>query len=644
LQLGRYQILKQLATGDVADVHLARATGLEGFARHVVLKAIRPELAHEERLVASFLEEARIAAALHHQNVVQVHDIGEQDGAYFFAMEYVHGEDVRKLIATVRERGELVPIEHVIAIVTATAAGLHHAHEQRSPTGEQLGLVHRDVCPANILLGYDGSVKLVDFGMAKAGLRSTKTATGTLKLKASYMSPEQCCGRPVDRRADIFSLGIVLYELLTARRLFKGANEYLTMAAIVEGEVPPPSRYRPDLARVLDEVVLRALARSPEARYQTAEDLREALERFAIDHELRTSNKSLADYMIAQFGQRPEPWHAEAEPARPPTRLDTGNDLGLVAAPEHVDVIKREAPRLSAPIMLAQTMNAEEVDDGWGDGDEPPTETLTPEPPAMPKDVSPPTPAPPIIPPPTATAPDAPTMTAQPATVASPTEPTLLSVTEPLSATPTTPAPTPHLELPLAPRAVPAPVAAPFVPANEPATTTAPATEPTTTPEPPARTDVDDPDGATLVAPPVFIHEDPTVTPLDTPDTPAASPAVEDDDGETLDRRRANEEAAALTPPPPHDLLGTRQTDEDATTIEGRRSGQMVAAIPPAAALEESGFGRTRRMSEGMYVGPPAPSSNPLLRFVSTHRSVFVSGGAAVVVLLLAVIAMRACG
>jgi serine/threonine protein kinase len=636
LQLGRYQILKQLATGDVADVHLARATGLEGFARHVVLKAIRPELAHEERLVESFIEEARIAAALHHQNVVQVHDIGEQDGAYFFAMEYVHGEDARKLIATVRERGELVPIEHVIAIVTATAAGLHHAHEQRNPSGEQLGLVHRDVCPANILLGYDGSVKLVDFGMAKAGLRSTKTATGTLKLKASYMSPEQCCGRPVDRRTDIFSLGIVLYELLTARRLFKGANEYLTMAAIVEGEVPPPSRYRPDLARVLDEVVLRALARSPEARYQTAEDLREALERFAIDHELRTSNKSLADYMIAQFGQRPEPWHAEAEPSRPPTRLDTGNDLGLVVAPEHVDVIKREAPRLSAPIMLAQTMSAEEVDDGWGDGDEPPTETLTPEPPAMPKDVAPPTPAPPIVPPPTATTPDAPTMTALPPTVASPTEPTLLSV----AATPATPpAASPHLELPLAPRAVPAPVAAPFVPANEPAITTAPATEATTTPEPPARTDVDDPDGATLVAPPVFIHEDPTVAPIDAP-----SQASDEDEGETLDRR-PNEEAAALTPPPPHDgLLGTRQTDEDATTIEGRRSGQMIAALPPAAALDDPGFGRARPVSEVMYVGPPAPSSNPLLRFVATYRSVFVAGGAALVVLLLAVIAMRACG
>jgi serine/threonine protein kinase len=211
LHLGRYQILKQLATGDVADVWLARASGLEGFTRHVVLKRIRAELASEERLVEAFLAEARIAGALHHQNVVQVHDVGEQDGAYYFAMEYVHGADVRELLSRIRERGEQVPLEHVIAIVTATAAGLHHAHEQRGPMGEPLGLVHRDVCPANILLGYDGSVKLVDFGMARAALRSAKTASGVLKLKASYMSPEQCCGKTVDRRTDTFALGIVLY-------------------------------------------------------------------------------------------------------------------------------------------------------------------------------------------------------------------------------------------------------------------------------------------------------------------------------------------------------------------------------------------------------------------------------------------------
>src|SRR5262245_23002660 len=195
--------------------------------------------------------------------MVQVHDIGEQDGSYFVAMEYVHGEDVRQLLAKVRERNEEVPLDHVVAMITATAAGLHHAHEKLSPTGVPLGLVHRDVCPANILLGYDGSVKLVDFGMAKAALRSTKTASGSLKGKASYMSPEQCVGKPVDRRTDTFALGIVLFELATARRLFKGANEFVTMTAIVEGTLPRPSTIRADLPPALDEIVLRALAREP---------------------------------------------------------------------------------------------------------------------------------------------------------------------------------------------------------------------------------------------------------------------------------------------------------------------------------------------------------------------------------------------
>jgi serine/threonine protein kinase len=314
LQLGRYQILRTLATGGIADVLLARATGMEGFARHVVIKSIRPELARETQLVRAFLEEARIAASLHHQHIVQVHDIGEQDGAYFFAMEYVHGETVRALLTRMREAGALVPIEQVISIATATAAGLHYAHEQVGSDGTSLGVVHRDVAPSNILLGYDGSVKLVDFGLAKAALRSAKTLSGTLKGKASYMAPEQCLGRPIDRRADIFALGIVLYELATARRLFKGENEFLTMRAIVEGDIPPPSRQRHDLPSTFDAIVMRALARAPAERFQTADELRGALESFVVAHQLRTSSKATADYLVQVFGHRPEPWHADAEP------------------------------------------------------------------------------------------------------------------------------------------------------------------------------------------------------------------------------------------------------------------------------------------------------------------------------------------
>ncbi len=211
-QLGRYEILQQLASGGVADVLLARASGLEGFTRHVVIKVIRPDLSADNRFAKAFLDEARIAGSLHHQNIVQVYDIDEQGGSYFFTMEYVHGEDLRKILLRARETNTMIPIDMAVAIAIGAAAGLHHAHEQHGPDRKPLGLVHRDVSPGNILIGYDGSVKLVDFGLAKAALRSAKTRTGSLRGKAPYMSPELCTGKTVDRRSDTFALGIVLYE------------------------------------------------------------------------------------------------------------------------------------------------------------------------------------------------------------------------------------------------------------------------------------------------------------------------------------------------------------------------------------------------------------------------------------------------
>ncbi len=204
--LGRYEILQRLAHGNIADVFLARASGLEGFARHVVIKQIRPEHAVDTRFVTAFLDEARIGASLHHHNIVQVFDIAEAGDGYFFAMEYVHGEDARRLLAKVCARGGAVPVELVVALGAAAAAGLHHAHEHRGADRQPLGLVHRDVSPSNILIGYDGSVKLVDFGLAKPALRSATTRTGAL-CKAPYMSPELCMGKQVDRRSDVFALG-----------------------------------------------------------------------------------------------------------------------------------------------------------------------------------------------------------------------------------------------------------------------------------------------------------------------------------------------------------------------------------------------------------------------------------------------------
>ncbi|HEY4182992.1 MAG TPA: serine/threonine-protein kinase, partial [Kofleriaceae bacterium] len=285
-KLGRYQVIKHLADGGMAQVLLARATGIEGFERHVVIKRIHGDRAKDPTFVRMFLDEARLAAALHHTNIAQVHDIGEQDGEFFFAMEYVHGEDARKLLMRLSDKQVKTPLAHVITIVSAAAAALHYAHELRGPDRKPIGLVHRDVSPANILIGYDGTVKVVDFGIAKAVLRSTETLSGMLKGKVAYMAPEQCSGKPVDRRSDVFALGVVLYELITVRRLFKGDNDFLTMTAIVQGNIPKPSKLRPDLPDKLEAIVLKALAQDADQRFQTANEMRMALEQFADDANL----------------------------------------------------------------------------------------------------------------------------------------------------------------------------------------------------------------------------------------------------------------------------------------------------------------------------------------------------------------------
>jgi len=300
-------MLKHLASGGMADVVLGRSDGIEGFERHVVLKRIRPELARDQRFIRMFLDEARVAATLHHQHIVQVHDIGEAAGEYFIAMEYVHGEDVRKILSAASKQRTHVPLGHAVAIVSAAAAGLHYAHERRGTDMQPLNIVHRDVSPSNILVGYDGSIKVVDFGIATASMRQ-ETRSGSLKGKLSYMSPEQCKGAVVDRRSDVYSLGVVLYELATTTRMIKGENDYLVMEQIVHGRISSPQLRRPSLPNELTEIIMRALSTDRERRFASADDLRVALDQFASSAGLTASSSAMAAYMRQQFGQRPEPW------------------------------------------------------------------------------------------------------------------------------------------------------------------------------------------------------------------------------------------------------------------------------------------------------------------------------------------------
>jgi serine/threonine-protein kinase len=342
-RLGRYEVIRHLATGGMAEVLLARGHDAAGQLRHVVIKRIRPDQARDHRFVQMFLDEARIAALLQHPNIVQVFDISNaQEGECFFAMEYVHGEDLRRVLAEVHRRRDKLPIALVTGLVAGAAAGLHHAHTQVGPDRRPLGIVHRDVSPANILVGYDGGVKVTDFGIAKAALRTVETRSGTLKGKVSYMSPEQVTGKEIDRRSDVFALGIVLYEVATARRLFKGDNDFLTMSAIVQGDIPRPSELRPDLPRILEDIIMTALSANPKDRFQTAEELRSELEAFTTSLGMRMSPSNIADYMKKLFGHKAEPWLVDDDPTLAGDTYDAitidfdGAEGGVVRTPNVV--------------------------------------------------------------------------------------------------------------------------------------------------------------------------------------------------------------------------------------------------------------------------------------------------------------------
>ena len=318
----QYQILGHLATGGMAELFLARAVGIAGFERYVVLKRIMAEHSRNHRFVTMFLDEARLAAQLHHPNIAQVYDIGRVSDAYFFTLEYVHGENCRDVLQRVAALKRKIPVEQTLTIIAGAVAGLHYAHDKRGIDRQPLGIVHRDVSPSNLMVSYEGAVKVVDFGIAKAAHRVTETRSGAIKGKVAYMSPEQCTGQPVDRRSDIFSLGIVFYEMATMTRLFKYGTDFETMTHIVNGDVPAPTSRRPELSRELEAIILRCLARRPEDRFQSGAELLEAIETLAARERLSLSAMALGRYVRELFGERPEPWY-ELEAAGEHTGLVT---------------------------------------------------------------------------------------------------------------------------------------------------------------------------------------------------------------------------------------------------------------------------------------------------------------------------------
>ncbi len=296
-RLGPYLLLTRIGVGGMAEIFLARRND-----EIVALKRILPHLAAQDDFVDMFVDEARLAARLRHPNIARVLEVGLEEGIWYIAMEYVPGEDLLAIIRRAREKHVLTPVAIGAAIIADAASALHHAHESRDEEGHPLGLVHRDVTPSNLLVSHEGVVKLVDFGIAKAERRISVTAAGALKGKYAYMAPEHALGQSVDRRADVFSLGVVAWELFTQKRLFHRDNELAVLRAVTEERVPVPSERRPDLPAELDEIIMRALDRNPETRYPTARHLEVAMRSFATAHLGDEPQHAIADFMDRLFG------------------------------------------------------------------------------------------------------------------------------------------------------------------------------------------------------------------------------------------------------------------------------------------------------------------------------------------------------
>ncbi len=304
-RFGAYRLVGPLAKGGMAELSLAVQTGLQGFSRVVALKRVLPNQAASPAFVDMFLDEARLAARLEHPNIVRIYELGQEQGRYFMAMEYLPGEDLLQVGNWAASARVDVECEVAATVVEKVAEALHFAHQLTDPNGRPLGLVHRDVTPSNVILTYNGHVKVVDFGIAKANSNTFETEAGMLKGKYGYLAPEQFePGAALDRRVDIFGLGIVLWELLAGERLFQRETEAATLAAAHDAVVPPLHQVRPDVDEELELITLKALERDPAQRFQSAAELQEALEAYLRVKGTRPSERDLARWLEGLGGTR----------------------------------------------------------------------------------------------------------------------------------------------------------------------------------------------------------------------------------------------------------------------------------------------------------------------------------------------------
>ncbi len=381
--LGSYELVRPLASGGMADIYLARQAGLD---RYVAVKVLNAARAGDRESCALFLDEARVVGMLSHNNLASVYEVDSQDGVHYLAMEYVHGADLREVLARAEATHTAIDYDCALSLVAAAAQGLDHAHRRCDPDGHPLHLVHRDVSLSNIMVGYDGAVKVIDFGIAISTASLHTTMPGVVRGKASYMSPEQCLGDPVDLRADVFALGVVLYELTTGRRCFQGNSDFERMLAVVRGGYVPPSVHVSDFPAALEQVIRTALSIDPAHRFASAAAMIDALEAVALLEGWTLGTETTAAMMATLFGTQPavslvrEATHVCSPPpvaprgsalelhgeVHPPTRIITrrrfarGTESDVYEAPDASDWLddaptrgRRSVARISYQALVA---------------------------------------------------------------------------------------------------------------------------------------------------------------------------------------------------------------------------------------------------------------------------------------------------
>ncbi len=341
-RFGKYVLLDRISVGGMAEVFRARQTGVEGFAKTVAIKRILPTIAKDEDFIEMFIDEAKLAVHMAHANVAQVFDLGNVNGQYFIAMEYVAGADLRTVWDRARRRNRLLPIAMSTYIMQKVCEGLDYAHRKKDDVGQDIGLVHRDVSPQNVLVSFEGEVKVVDFGIAKASATVSKTQAGILKGKFGYMSPEQVRGRDLDHRSDIFACGIVLWELLVGDRLFLGETDFSTLEKVRNVDLVPPTQFNKSLSPQIERIVMKALSKDRNDRYKWAGEMAEDLQRF-----LFSSNQPFARTDLQRYMKQ----HFETEITEEYARLEKYREL----KPEDIEELENVPVRAGTELTTGET-------------------------------------------------------------------------------------------------------------------------------------------------------------------------------------------------------------------------------------------------------------------------------------------------